>query len=78
MSLSVEAVKLILEWSKDPSSEFYIKPDEFDIETPEGFKGPVKKYQEILLMNEVTNISKLKDLKIRNDDTFIIGFPKSG
>lgn len=78
MSLSVDAVKLVLEWQKDPNSEFYIKPDDFEIENIKGFNGPINKYDGILLMNEVVNISKLKNFKLRNDDIFVIGFPKSG
>ena len=76
--MSIEAVKLVTDWQKDPTSELYIKPDEFEKVKINGFKDPVNTYDGILLSNEVINISELKDLELRKEDTFIIGFPKSG
>lgn len=76
--LSLEAVKLIFEWQEDPTSEFYIKPDTFEMENVKGFNGPIKKLDGTLIMNDVVNLSNLKNLKLRDTDTFIIGFPKSG
>ena len=76
--LSVDAVNLIYEWQKDPNNGFYIRPEEFETETIDGFNGPIKKKDGILIMNDVLNISDLKNLKLRKDDAFIIGFPKSG
>lgn len=76
--MSIDAVKLIAEWQKDPTNDFYIKPDEFETVTIPGFNGPLKIYDGILLFNEVINISELKNLNLRSEDTFIIGFPKSG
>ena len=76
--LSVEAIKLIYEWQSDPTNEFYIKPETFEMENIKGFNGPIKKLDGTLIMNDVINLSNLKYLKIKDNDTFIIGFPKSG
>ena len=78
MSMTIDAVKLIMEWQKDPKSELYIKPDEFETVNIAGFNDPLYTYDGTLLLKDITNISGLKNLELRNDDTFIIGFPKSG
>jgi len=76
--MSIEAVKLVAEWQKDENSEFYIKPDVFETQEIKGFNAPIKIYDGTLLMNDIINISNLKNLPLRNEDTFVIGFPKSG
>ena len=76
--MAIEAIKLIWEWEKDPASEFYVKPEEFETQIVPGYKYPMKTKHGIFLFNDVVNITCIKELKIRPEDTFIIGFPKSG
>lgn len=76
--MEIEGIKLIVEWEKDENNEFYIKPENFETENVKGFVQPIKKLDGILLFNNVINLSDFKNFTLRNDDTFIIGFPKSG
>lgn len=76
--MELEVVKQVLEWQKDPNSEFYVKPDEFEREPVKGFEHPVKKKDGVFLQEDLVSVSLLKEFQLRSDDIFIIGFPKSG
>lgn len=76
--MNSEIIKTIFDWQKDPTNELYIKPEEFEIEPIKGYKDGVKKRDGLLVFNAVINMSMAKNLTLRPDDTFIIGYPKSG
>ncbi len=76
--MAFEAIKMVWDWEKDPTNEFYVEPVEYEREPVNGFKYPMKKVDGIYVFNDVINVGCLKSLKIRSDDAFIIGFPKSG
>ena len=50
----------------------------FETEHLNGFKYPTKKVGNFLIPNKVINLSNLKTMPIRNDDVFLLGYPKSG
>jgi hypothetical protein len=62
----------------DTHSEFYIEPEEFEIVRAKSAKNGLKKRDGVLLSNFTINLSSVKNLELRSDDTFVIGFPKSG
>lgn len=62
----------------DPTSEFYVKPDEFEYEHVKGFKFALKKIYGQLIGNTCINASNLKSLRFRADDVLLVGYPKSG
>lgn len=77
--MSAEIMKLITDWQKDPNSEFYITPEEYEKVPIKGFKDGVKRKDDLLLFSAVVNVSMAKtSLSLRPDDCFIIGYPKSG
>ena len=76
--MEFEALKMIIEWEKEPGNEFYIEPENFETENLKGFEVPIKKKDSIILLNDLINFSMLKTFKPRKDDIFVIGFPKSG
>lgn len=76
--MNAELIKQIIEWNKDPEHDFYIKPEKFDIVPVKGFKNGLKKRDGILLQNMVVNLECVKNLELKKDDAFVIGFPKSG
>ena len=76
--MSEQEGKTIINKMNDETSEFYVKPDEFETEELKGFKPPIKKSQGVYLDNPIINLSNLKNMTVRNDDVFLIGFQKSG
>nr|QVK45629.1 sulfotransferase [Brachionus paranguensis] len=62
----------------DKTSEFYIEEEEFKEELVEGNEFKLKKFENIFLPGLVRNLSSIKSLELRPDDTFVVGYPKSG
>ncbi|CAF0817408.1 unnamed protein product, partial [Brachionus calyciflorus] len=62
----------------DKNSEFYIEEQEFEHELIEGHSVEFLRYKNMLFPNIIKNIHTVKHLKLRSDDTFVIGYPKSG
>lgn len=63
---------------KDKSSDFYIEEQEFEKELFNGYLVEFKKCKSMLLPSMVINVDSIKTLELRQDDTFVVGFPKSG
>ena len=68
----------VLNQINDETSENYVKQEVFETEHLKGFKDPTKKVGDFFIANSVINMSNLKTMCIRNDDVFLIGYPKSG
>lgn len=62
----------------DEKSEFYVKPELFQNEQLKGFKNPTNKSNDVYLLNLIITCSDLKTMPMRNDDVFLVGYPKSG
>nr|QNH68006.1 sulfotransferase-like protein 3 [Brachionus rotundiformis] len=62
----------------DKTSEFYIEEEEFAKELIEGNQFESKKFENILLPPLVRNLSSIKNFELRPNDTFVVGYPKSG
>lgn len=73
-SFFVSMQKLI----SDETSEFYVKQEVFESEQLKGFKESTNKYQGCYIANSIINMSNLKNMTVRNDDVFLVGYPKSG
>ena len=68
----------ILKQINDETSEYYVKQEVFEYEQLHGYKDPTKKVNELYIANAIINLSNLKTMTIRNDDVFLVGYPKSG
>lgn len=64
----------------DETSEYYVKPDEFEIVSGEvnGHKYSVKIAHGVIIGNLIINVSNLKITTLRSDDVLLTGYPKSG
>lgn len=60
------------------TSEFYIEEEDLKEELVEGNKFKFKKFESIYLPAIVKNLSSIKLLEFLPNDTFVIGYPKSG
>lgn len=58
--------------------ETKIEEEGFENEQIPGLRLGLKKKDGCYLPNYVRNISVIKSLELRKDDTFVIGYPKSG
>ena len=77
--MAKEAINMLIEWEKDENNkDFYVKPEEFETEPVKGLTNPIKKRDGIYVPNEIINLACVKNIKLREEDTFVIGFPKSG
>ena len=55
-----------------------IEEEEFKTEKINGLRLGLKVKDDCYLPNYVRNLSIVKTLDLRSDDTFVIGYPKSG
>lgn len=62
----------------DKTSEFYVEPEEFEIVEVKGCANGCKRRHGTFVSNMVTNLSVIKSLELRENDTIVVGFPKSG
>lgn len=76
--LSKENANLIMHLSRNKESDFYVEPEQFEVVNVKGTKYGYKCRDGTLLMNTVQNLACVKNLELKNDDTFVIGFLKSG
>lgn len=59
-------------------SPFYIQEEQFEIVDVDGFENGLKMRDGVYLPTYVRNLSMIKKLNVKKNDTIIIGFPKSG
>lgn len=62
----------------DASHEFYVEREDFDLIPVKGYKNGLKYSGGIYLPLMFRNSQELKNMSLREDDTFVITFPKSG
>lgn len=55
-----------------------IPEEDYETEQLPGFSDKIRKHKNIYLIDFVKNLSIVKKFKIKNDDVFIVGMPKSG
>lgn len=75
---SSETAIAISQLQRMKESEFYIEPEDLEVVPIKGTKNGCKKKDGLLLMYNVQNTQCIKNLAIKSDDTFVIGFVKSG
>ena len=75
---SVNYYKDFIKHMNDETSEYYVKREDFEYEQLHGYKDPTKKVNGLYIANAIINLSNLKTMTIRNDDVFLVGYPKSG
>jgi hypothetical protein len=63
---------------RDKNSAYYVEDENYEIEQIKGFKNGLKKHEGTYLSIIIRNVSLLKNIKLRENDTFVIGYPKSG
>lgn len=70
--------KELLSAMDDPSSAYFVPNGEFEMVSLKGFKYPVKSYRGYMLPPMCRNIEVVKTMSVRENDTFVITYPKSG
>jgi hypothetical protein len=66
-------------WRSNPSSRYYVKPDDYEIVPMKGSQVDVKKYNDkVVFPMFVHGHSFLKEFDVQSDDVYVIGYPKSG
>jgi hypothetical protein len=66
------------EESFDKNSPYYVEQEEFERVDLPGVTRGYKKRDGILLSNMFRNMSLIKNMPIKEDDTFVVTYPKSG
>jgi len=67
--------------TSDKNSPFYVEDENLETVPVKGFSNGMKRAKpgsDILLHIGVRNLSNIKNMKLRDDDTFVISYPKSG
>ena len=65
----------------DRDSPFYVEDENLETVPVKGFSNGMKRAKpgsDILLHIGVRNLTNIKNMKLRDDDTFVISYPKSG
>lgn len=62
----------------DPNSQYYVPKEDFEFIPVKGTKAGVKSRNGHLVPILCRNLSVVKNMEVREDDTFVITFPKSG
>ena len=75
--MSKEHNKLVIDRA-DPNSPYYVEKEEFEHVAVPGMKHGCKRRDGIRLPNFVVNLSLVKNMQLRHDDVFVIGFMKTG
>ena len=69
----------LLKNRQDKSHKFYVEKDEIEVVAVKGCRGAgLKKVGNIYLPMWVTSLKLPKMMKVKKDDCFVIGYPKSG
>ena len=59
-------------------SKYYVEDMNYEIAPLKGVKKGLKKVDNMYLPTLIKNISLVKSMTIREDDTFVSGYPRSG
>lgn len=62
----------------ESNRDFYVEEEHFEIVPVVGYVKGFKRRDGILFSGLVNNLSVSKEINVRDDDTFVIGIPKSG
>lgn len=62
----------------DEKSEYYVREEDFEHAELSTVKNGYKKRDGVHLPSGIRNLSLVKNMEVREDDVFSIGFPKSG
>jgi hypothetical protein len=62
----------------DPSSEFFVEDKNYEVTQVKGMRNGLKKVDEIFVPLLIKNLDLVKQMRVKPDDTLVIGFPKSG
>lgn len=64
--------------SKNPQSPLYVPQGEFKYVPLKGYKNVVPSFNGNFLPFFMRNVEVIKNMDVREDDTFVISYPKSG
>lgn len=68
----------VMKAMNDKNSPFYVEVEQFEWIPVKGTLRGIKSQNGHLLPVMVRNLKVSKHLEVRNDDTFVVTFPKSG
>lgn len=78
MCTSSMPLKELMIATNDTKSSFYVPKGDFIYKHLKGYTNDVQEYKGILLPFLCRNPEVVKDMEVREDDTFVITYPKSG
>lgn len=62
----------------DPNWEFYVPKEEMENVDIKGYKFGLRRLNGRLLPQLCKNMSVVKSMEVKEDDTFVVTYPKSG
>ncbi len=62
----------------DPTSEYYVEDENLEVVPVKGTKFGLKHKNGVNMPMFIRNLSVTKSMQLKPDDTFVIGYPKSG
>lgn len=70
-------IDTVTSWT-DKNSPYYVEEQEHDFVPVKGYKNGIKRIDGVLLPFHARNLTTVKNMDVRADDTFVISYPKSG
>lgn len=74
----MDHIKAMMQAMNDKNSPFYVQPEQFEMVPVKGIEKGLKCRNGQYLPFLVRNLSVTKNMDVREDDTFVVTFPKSG
>lgn len=71
-------LKTILIHLNDPNWEFFVPREKYEIVPIKGTRFGLKQINGLFLPQLCRNLSVIKKMDVREDDTFVVTYPKSG